>query len=240
MKCSLLSFCLLLCLSINQKLTPSHNDDSEEFVGEPMPIVEELEHSVIKNKPLKYQVREVKPWYKEHILEILAITLIILCVTQFFRGKNYNLNIINIWSAINIPYYKSQFTSIKSIEQDSYNLFRLYSTGRSNCIYCLTMIELKRRHNLLLMITFNLIYSELDRVSYTIALTDYFPCTLTIVRRTGIRFALESGKEGVRYELLSKYSLMQRDVKGLTNTFAVITEYDEITEHLLTSQVIFE
>jgi len=198
MKCLIFFFCLSLCPGINQKQILSHYEDAEEFIGEP---IEELEYPVVKNKE---QVK-IKPWYKEYIVETIAVTLIILCVTQFFRGKNHNLNIINTWSTINIPYYQSQFTSIgtnKTIEQDSYNLFRLYSTGRSNCTYCLTTIELKRRQNLLLMVSFNLIYPELDRVSYTVVLSGSFPCTFAVVRRIAIRFALESGREGVRYELV--------------------------------------
>jgi len=87
------------------------------------------------------------------------------------------------------------------IEQHCYNLFKFYATGRLNCNYCLVTLEMKRRQDLFTMITFNLLWPELDRVSYEIPLsfTDSYPCIFAIIKRNELKTVLENHKILVKF-----------------------------------------
>lgn len=138
---------------------------------------------------------------------------------QFYFGKKYNETLAFLWLQKNLDYFKDQFSVIgidedpkkvsvlppvegetrlrnALIEQHSYNLYKFYATGRLNCMYCLVTLETKRRQDLFTMATFNLLWPELDRISYEIPLSfsDSFPCIFAVVKRNEMKTILENDK----------------------------------------------
>lgn len=128
---------------------------------------------------------------------------------------------VSSWVTYNLPLFQEQFACVgirdetkkpgpeqslpeegesktcgALIEQHSYNLFKFYATGRLNCQYCLVTVETKRRQDMLTMTTFNLLWPELDRVSYEIplAFSERYPCIFAVVKRREMKNILENNK----------------------------------------------
>ena len=82
------------------------------------------------------------------------------------------------------------------IEQHSYNMFKFFATGRINCDYCLVTLELKRRQDIFTMTTFNILWPEIDKITYEIPLSfnDMFPCVFSVVKRNEMKALLEDNK----------------------------------------------
>lgn len=152
-----------------------------------------------------------------------ALVLVIYGV-QFYFGKTHNEKVARAWVALNMPIFTTQFASIgimnpseeskkpseepsmvnaeesnvrgALIEQHSYSMFKFYATGRMNCNYCLVTLDLKRRQDMLTMLTFNLLWPEQDKVSYEIPLlfSDSFPCIFALVKKRNMKNILENDK----------------------------------------------
>jgi len=246
----------------NTKQQNSHHaleEDNDEFVGEilekdhPSKSKEKITESDIPPMPVPIEIPVV--WYKKYLFEIIIAGLMIVYAVQFYMGQKYNKNFVGAWLLNNLEYFKEQFSAIgieqnpdnkvipsegetivrgAYIEQHSYNLFKFYATGRVNCQYCLVSLELKHRQDLLTMASFNLIWPELDKISYEVplAFADSFPCIFAVCRRNEMKQILENNK------ILKDYTT-QRHVEGLSKNFAVLSEYEEIVTHILNPQVFF-
>ena len=198
---------LILSLIITSLcLIKAKNDDQDEFVGDMMEI--DLE------KPIEIPFTPPEPskiWYKRYLVIMILGGMMIIYGTQFYFGQKKNKEIITTWLQKNLHYLKGKFSSVgnqfdqvdtqsiisrSGIIQETYNLYRLYSTGCPNLSYCLTTIELKRRQNVFVMITFNLLYPELDRISYEIilSLSEPFLCNFSVIVRESIKFAVASNE----------------------------------------------
>ena len=197
---------------VGESAEREHGDDKD---------VEKTKSAEPEVPPEAVYIELPQVWYKKYFFEIFFVGILVLYAIQFFMGQKFNKTMVGAWLARNLDYFKEQFASIgidsqqqdanaaKSIpaegetiirgafiEQHSYNLFKFYATGRINCSYCLVTLELKRRQDLFTMTTFNLLWPELDRISYEIPLSfsDAFPCVFVIVKRNEMKLLLENNK----------------------------------------------
>jgi hypothetical protein len=156
--------------------------------------------------------------YQKYAFEIFFGLILIFYAIQFYSGKKHNEAMSLTWLHKNMKFFEDQFACIgvgeesantanapaegetkfrgAMIEQHSYNLFKFYATGRMNCSYCLATLEMKRRQDLFTMATFNLLWPEIDRVSYEIplAVAEPFPCIFALVKRNEMKIILENNK----------------------------------------------
>jgi len=168
--------------------------------------------------------------------EIYCVAL--LCVFVFFYnyGSKVNKQILNKWLEINQKYYDQQFSvvgikddsgNLQTYEQDSKNVFKFYASGRNNCSYVLVNIETKKRHDLLAMTVFNLVWPQYDKISFEIPLvTDkLLPVCLGVCRKKNVKSVLTDNSD-------LKYLCKKFTVEGIPNTITVLAENEEIIEYI--------
>ena len=98
-----------------------------------------------------------------YIYETILILVVAAYVWNFFQGRNKNRQIAQRWVQANSELFEEQFSVVsvnnckvgineegahepyKLLDQESANIFKFFASGRVNCKYAMTTIELQRR-----------------------------------------------------------------------------------------------
>lgn len=223
------------------KKSEPHLDFSEdEFVGyEPQAYPKST-----TNKPKVENILETKlniqdpPATQNYYLEIAYIFFIVLFIFNYFIGKRSNEQIATaLTSAISKP-LRNNFSKVGEgknvgVVKESQYKYILKAAGRIHTIGLQATLELRKRHDLfgLLMEIF---WPQEDILTIDVLMEDNSMDTFV--------FAIMRKKEEKKYrkvaEDLNSFTGAGITVNGLSNTFCVSAECEELISYFLTSEVV--
>jgi hypothetical protein len=118
-------------------------------------------------KILNYEVKSFDYYLAHNKLEITCITIVIAIFVNLIYGKQKQLRVILDWRNSSFDVIKSQFAHLgleeepnALLQQQSYNEFEYYASGRINCEHAHFRIELLKYHCLWSSVITDPIYSQ--------------------------------------------------------------------------------
>jgi len=135
-----------------------------------------------------------------------------------------------------------------ALDSESANCFKFYASGRQNCIYFLTTIELKKRQDLITMAIFNLIWPERDRISIEIPLDISYsiPVQFGVVRRKDAKTVHANNPDfkglcrKITIDELSQYTILAESEENISNILtppimSILKKHDQLIQMLSVS-----
>jgi len=160
---------------------------------------------------------------------------------NYFMGKRANSILARYWVQENKEIFDNEFSHVgvggatggALLDQESVNMYKFYASGRVNCSYALTTLELKRRQDLMTMFIFNFIWPEKDRLNIEIPIDvkQPLPTVFAIVKKREAK-AVHANNPDL------KNFCKKLPFPELESTYTVFGENLETAEFVLTGPVV--
>lgn len=110
----------------------------------------------------------------KYYIEVFLILFAVVYILNYFVGKNTNLRMAASWVHDNREVFEQNFAILgvsngqsggALLDEESASCYKFYATGRVNCHFAMTTIDLKKRQDILSNYFLSIIWPEKDRVT---------------------------------------------------------------------------
>nr|BAJ95502.1 predicted protein [Hordeum vulgare subsp. vulgare] len=238
-------------LPISVISTNNQENNEDDDAVDHSPVVEQIDEEEFvvskqnpKSNPVKEQetIQEIKKLFKNdaevpvdrnYIVEIIYVSIIVLYAVNFFNGKRKNDSIAASWIESVQPILSSNFSEYgkgQIVKESNYS-YKVVAEGRQNCIGLQATLELRKRHDLLSVVT-ELLWKANDVLTIDVAMSDK--------AMEAFVFAVTKKKEDKRTKKAST------DLNEFTSIYSVpslpsmsiLTETFELTDEILKPEII--
>ena len=182
----------------NNNIPPNNNIQNNNINNN---ITNNKEDEMIEMNKYKY-------YFLKYFYEIIMFTFIILFIINVFIGKRKNYNISKLWLNSNLDFFTNNYAHIGADREfntkisepliyDSYNNYKFFASGRVYINWMLVDINLKKRQDLVTILSNIFIFSEKDKITYeaTISPSNELPCIFCICKKKEAKNLKKSFKE---------------------------------------------
>ncbi len=154
------------------------------------------------------EMNKYKYYLLKYFYEIIMFAFIILFIINVFIGKRKNYNISKLWLKSNLDFFTNNYAHIGADREfntkisepliyDSYNNYKFFASGRVYINWMLVDINLKKRQDLVTLLSNIFIFSEKDKITYeaTISPSNELPCIFCICKKKEAKNLKKSFKE---------------------------------------------
>ena len=144
-------------------------------------------------------MNKYKYFFLKYLYEICMISLVIIFILNIIYGVKKNRSIANKWFLKNRSFYEDNYSHLGgereynpnnlSLIKDSYNDYKFFASGRVYVSWMIVDINLKRRQDLISVLSQIFLFGEKDRVMYEVSLSpsEDVPCIFAICKRKDIK-----------------------------------------------------
>ena len=160
------------------------------------------------NEDEMIEMNKYKYYFLKYFYEIIMFAFIILFIINVFIGKRKNYNISKLWLNSNLDFFTNNYAHIGADREfntkisepliyDSYNNYKFFASGRVYINWMLVDINLKKRQDLVTILSNIFIFSEKDKITYeaTISPSNELPCIFCICKKKEAKNLKKSFKE---------------------------------------------
>ena len=182
----------------NNNIPPNNNIQNNNINNN---ITNNKEDEMIEMNKYKY-------YFLKYFYEIIMFAFIILFIINVFIGKRKNYNISKLWLNSNLDFFTNNYAHIGADREfntkisepliyDSYNNYKFFASGRVYINWMLVDINLKKRQDLVTILSNIFIFSEKDKITYeaTISPSNELPCIFCICKKKEAKNLKKSFKE---------------------------------------------
>ena len=197
--------------------------EKEEDNNDIYPSLEQLKKDKIEEEMNKY-----KYFFLKYFYEICMISLLIIYIIHAYIGIKINRNIAESWLQKNKQFFEDNYAHLGgereynpnylSLIKDSYNDYKFFASGRVYLSWVLIDINLKRRQDLISILSQLFLFNERDRIMYEVSLTptEDVPCIFAICRKKDIKTNKKNYRELDEFTEISNPYFMDKNYVLLT------------------------
>ena len=228
----------------NKKKKEKPNSDNEEKKSENSqdndtdnmyPTLEQL------REEKKEEMDKYKNLLKKYLYEIGMVGLVLIFILNAIYGVKKNRNIANKWLLKNTDFYEENYAHLGgereynpnnlSLIKDSYNDYRFFASGRVYVSWMIVDINLKRRQDLISVLSQLFLLGEKDRIMYEVSLSpsEDVPCIFAICKRKDIKTTKKNYREVSEFCELANPTFMDKN-------YILLTEDEETTNRIFNNR----
>ena len=223
--------------------------DDPELLHEPPK--EEKKKEEIEYPSLNETDKVVEPLSKYKILlslhyEIIMMSILIVFFITCFIGKSSNLSIANTWLKNNQKFFEDNYAHLGGereynpkkgnlLIKDSYSTFKFFASGRIFLNWMLVNIDLKKRQDLLSILTSIFLFGEKDKVIYeaNLSLVNEVPAVFMICKKKDAKTHKKNYDEVDLFTEIITPSKMSPNL-------VLMTECEELTDRFFSDKTFLE
>ena len=187
------------------------------------------------------EMNKYKYFVLKYLYEICMISLVLIFILNSIYGVKKNRAIANKWFSKNRSFFEDNYSHLGgereynpsnlSLIKDSYNDYKFFASGRVYVSWCLVDINLKRRQDLISLLSQIFLFGEKDRVMYEISLapSEDVPCIFAICKRKDVKTTKKNYREINEFTEASNPSFMDKN-------YMLLTEDEETLNRLFSNR----
>ena len=239
--------------TVKKEIIDEDEFDDPELLHEP-PKEEKRKETAkveVEYPSLNETEKVVEPLSKYQILlsmhyEIMMIGILIIFFLTCFIGKSSNLSIANKWLKSNQKFFEDNYAHLGGereynpkngnlLIKDSYSTYKFFASGRIFLNWMLVNIDLKKRQDLLSMLTSIFLFGEKDKVIYeaNLSLVNEVPAVFMICKKKDAK----TNKKN--YDEIDLFTEIMTPAKMSPN-LVLMSECEELTDRFFTDKTFVE
>jgi hypothetical protein len=187
------------------------------------------------------EMNKYKYFVLKYLYEICMISLVLIFILNSIYGVKKNRAIANKWFLKNRSFFEDNYSHLGgereynpsnlSLIKDSYNDYKFFASGRVYVSWCLVDINLKRRQDLISLLSQIFLFGEKDRIMYEISLapSEDVPCIFAICKRKDVKTTKKNYREINEFTEASNPSFMDKN-------YMLLTEDEETLNRLFSNR----
>ena len=187
------------------------------------------------------EMNKYKYFFLKYLYEICMISLVLIFILNSIYGVKKNRAIANKWFSKNRSFFEDNYSHLGgereynpsnlSLIKDSYNDYKFFASGRVYVSWCLVDINLKRRQDLISLLSQIFLFGEKDRIMYEISLApaEDVPCIFAICKRKDVKTTKKNYREINEFTEASNPSFMDKN-------YMLLTEDEETLNRLFSNR----
>ena len=199
-------------------------------------------------------MNKYKYFFLKYSYEISMISLVIIFILNAIYGVKQNRKIANNWFIKNRLFFEDNYAHLGgereynpnnlSLIKDSYNDYKFFASGRVYVTWMIVDINLKRRQDLISILSQIFLFGEKDRIMYEVSLSpsEDVPCVFAICKRKDIKTTKKNYREISEFaETVSptymdkNYMLLAEDEETVNRIFSnrqLMSQYTKIEKFI--------
>ena len=199
------------------------------------PSLEQLKKDEIE-KMSKYKFFFLKYFY-----EICMISLLVIYIINAIMGVKLNRKLAESWLEKNKKFFEDNYAHLGgekeynpnqiTLIKDSYNDYRFFASGRVYLSWLLVDINLKRRQDLISILSEIFLFNERDKIMYEVSLTptEDIPCIFAICKKKDIKANKKNYRELEEFTEVSNPYFMDKN-------YVMLTEDEDTTNKIFNNK----
>jgi hypothetical protein len=187
------------------------------------------------------EINKYKYFAMKYLYEICMISLVLIFILNVIYGVKKNRSIANKWLVKNRAFFEDNYSHLGgereynpnnlSLIKDSYNDYKFFASGRVYVSWMIVDINLKRRQDLISLLSQLLLFGEKDRIMYEISLspTEDVPCIFSICKRKDIKYTKKNYREVNEFTEVVNPSYMDKN-------YVLLTEDEEVVNKIFSNK----
>lgn len=231
-----------------EKKSQTQKDNDNDKDNDSMyPTVEQLRQEKME------EMNKYKYFFLRYSYEICMIGLIIIFILNTIYGVKANRNLANKWFMKNRTFFEENYAHLGgereynpnnlSLIKDSYNDYKFFASGRVYVSWMIVDINLKRRQDLISVLSQMFLFGEKDRIMYEVSLSpsEDVPCIFAICKKKEVKSTKKNYREleftdGVSPSFMDKnYMLLTEDEDTTDRIFGnkqFVSQYKKIEKFI--------
>ena len=212
------------------KETEKDNDNDDIY-----PSLEQLKKDEVE------EMSKYKFFFLKYFYEICMISLLIIYIINAIMGVKTNRKIAESWLEKNKKFFEDNYAhlggekeynpNIITLIKDSYNDYRFFASGRVYLSWLLVDINLKRRQDLISILSELFLFNEKDKIMYEVSLTptEDIPCIFAICKKKDIKANKKNYRELEEFTEVSNPYFMDKN-------YVLLTEDEDTTNKIFNNK----
>ena len=204
--------------SKKDKKESEKNDDNNDIY----PSLEQLRQDNLE------EMNKYKFFFLKYFYEICMISLIAIYIIHAVIGVKMNRKIAESWLEKNRQFFEENYAHLGgekeynpnnlSLIKDSYNDYKFFGSGRVYLSWLLVDINLKRRQDLISILSQLFLFNEKDRIMYEVSLTptEDVPCIFAVCKKKDVKINKKNYRELEEFTEISNPYFMDKNYVMLT------------------------
>ena len=199
------------------------------------PSLEQLKKDEIE------EMSKYKFFFLKYFYEICMISLLVIYIINAIMGVKINRKLAESWLEKNKKFFEDNYAHLGgekeynpnqiTLIKDSYNDYRFFASGRVYLSWLLVDINLKRRQDLISILSEILLFNERDKIMYEVSLTptEDIPCIFAICKKKDIKANKKNYRELEEFTEVSNPYFMDKN-------YVMLTEDEDTTNKIFNNK----
>ena len=199
------------------------------------PSLEQLKKDEIE------EMSKYKFFFLKYFYEICMISLLVIYIINAIMGVKINRKLAESWLEKNKKFFEDNYAHLGgekeynpnqiTLIKDSYNDYRFFASGRVYLSWLLVDINLKRRQDLISILSEILLFNERDKIMYEVSLTptEDIPCIFAICKKKDIKANKKNYRELEEFTEMSNPYFMDKN-------YVMLTEDEDTTNKIFNNK----
>ena len=199
------------------------------------PSLEQLKKEEIE------EMSKYKFFFLKYFYEICMISLLVIYIINAIMGVKINRKLAESWLEKNKKFFEDNYAHLGgekeynpnqiTLIKDSYNDYRFFASGRVYLNWLLVDINLKRRQDLISILSEIFLFNERDKIMYEVSLTptEDIPCIFAICKKKDIKANKKNYRELEEFTEVSNPYFMDKN-------YVMLTEDEDTTNKIFNNK----
>ena len=199
------------------------------------PSLEQLKKDEIE------EMSKYKFFFLKYFYEICMISLLVIYILNAIMGVKINRKLAESWLEKNKKFFEDNYAHLGgekeynpnqiTLIKDSYNDYRFFASGRVYLSWLLVDINLKRRQDLISILSEIFLFNERDKIMYEVSLTptEDIPCIFAICKKKDIKANKKNYRELEEFTEVSNPYFMDKN-------YVMLTEDEDTTNKIFNNK----
>jgi len=199
------------------------------------PSLEQLKKDEIE------EMSKYKFFFLKYFYEICMISLLVIYIINAIMGVKINRKLAESWLEKNKKFFEDNYAHLGgekeynpnqiTLIKDSYNDYRFFASGRVYLSWLLVDINLKRRQDLISILSEIFLFNERDKIMYEVSLTptEDIPCIFAICKKKDIKTNKKNYRELEEFTEVSNPYFMDKN-------YVMLTEDEDTTNKIFNNK----
>ena len=199
------------------------------------PSLEQLKKEEIE------EMSKYKFFFLKYFYEICMISLLVIYIINAIMGVKINRKLAESWLEKNKKFFEDNYAHLGgekeynpnqiTLIKDSYNDYRFFASGRVYLSWLLVDINLKRRQDLISILSEIFLFNERDKIMYEVSLTptEDIPCIFAICKKKDIKANKKNYRELEEFTEMSNPYFMDKN-------YVMLTEDEDTTNKIFNNK----
>ena len=223
----------------DSKKDKKESEKDDEDNNDIYPSLEQLQKDKLE------EINKYKFFFMKYFYEISMIALIAIYIIYAYFGVKINKKIAESWLEKNKPFFEENYAHLGgereynpnnlTLIKDSYNDFKFFASGRVYLSWILVDINLKRRQDLISILSQIFLFNERDRIMYEVSLTpsEDVPCIFAICKKKDIKANKKNYRELEEFTEPSSPYFMDKN-------YTLLTENEDTTYKIFNNKELID